>query len=378
MPLSHARVQNRSGTEFLFGHFVPTWFSVLSLLLVAIAVALTWGAARVLSGLELVLALVLTGGIAALLLGSKWIRLSVRKNSVQSAWGLFVPWSWSAGRPLTGVERVVITVEERPTRYARRHGVWYTVFVVALRFSRTDRLVVQECGNRHEARAVARQLARALELDIEDRIDDGPRVILFSELGTPLVERLQASGTIRRPPTPRPGLRISTGHRGGAFCLELPTRGFVAWDIPSAMLLMCIGAVGIPFFYVLPSAGQLRAAALAAELGTLAVFVCVLVWVLRRTTTRSTFLVSERGLEVLLESWVSSECHRFALSEIEDIDLRVVREEREPVLVVEATTGILVLGEGIAEGDLGWARAALIAALLRAAEHEPSFEQLST
>ena len=175
-----------------------------------------------------------------------------------------------------------MTVEQRP-RDHRHRGVRYPVFAVALHFAEADRVVVQESGNRHEARAVARELARLLELDIEDCIDEVPRVLLFSDLATPLVERLWASGTIPRAPSPRPGLRVSSGHRDGAFCLELPTRGLLAWDIPAAVLLMFVGAVGIPFFYALPPAGHLRAVVLAAAVGTLVVFVLILVWALGRT-----------------------------------------------------------------------------------------------
>ncbi|MHC4201125.1 MAG: hypothetical protein ACYSU0_14125 [Planctomycetota bacterium] len=169
---------------------------------------------------------------AGLMFGRAGIVIDKRSGTVTKWWGLLVPFKRTTF-PVEKIRAVTITSEVR-----RSKNSTYTVYPVRL-IGPAEPLNVEEPRDSDRARRRAEELAKFLDLGVEDS-SSGKKVV--REAGTldeSLRDRYRREGRPRERPGEPAGCRIVSGASGSEATFDIPPKGFAAVEV----IGMVIGAI---------------------------------------------------------------------------------------------------------------------------------------
>ncbi len=169
---------------------------------------------------------------AGLMFGRAGIVIDKRSGTVTKWWGLLVPFK-SKSFPIEKVKAVTITSEVR-----RSKNSTYTVYPVRLT-GPAKPLDVEEPRDSDRARGRAEELAKFLDLGVEDSSSGKTVVREAGTLDESLRDRYRREGRPRERPAEPAGCRIMSGASGSEATFDIPPKGFGVVEI----IGMVIGAV---------------------------------------------------------------------------------------------------------------------------------------
>ncbi len=178
---------------------------------------------------------------AALMFGRAGIVIDKRSGTVTKWWGLLVPFK-STTFPIDKVKAVTITSEVR-----RSKNSTYTVYPVRL-IGPAKPLNVEEPRDSDKARRRAEELAKFLDLGVEDSSSGKKIVREAGTLDESLRDRYRREGRPREKPAAPAGSRIVSGASGSEATFDIPPKGFGVVEIIGMVLGAVFAFVPLLFF----------------------------------------------------------------------------------------------------------------------------------
>jgi hypothetical protein len=166
---------------------------------------------------------------AGLMFGRAGIVIDKRSGTVTKWWGLLVPFK-STTFPVDKVKVVTITSEVRTSHSSKGGSRSYTVYPVRL-VGPSKPLVVEEPRDSDKARRRAEEVAKFLDLGIEDSSSGKKIVREAGTLDESLRDRYRREGRPRERPAEPAGSRIVSGASGSEATFDIPPKGFAVIEI---------------------------------------------------------------------------------------------------------------------------------------------------
>lgn len=301
---------------------------------------------------------------AAFLFGRTGITFDKAAKTVTRWYGLLFP-MWTKVEQLEQYAAVQITQETRKS--SSKSSTTYTVYPVRLATSGDDTYDISEPREEMEARKLAEEIAKFLDLDILDSTSGAPVRRERGTLDESLRDRLQRTGEAADISAPPPGMRSQYSAEGNTIVFEIPPP-----PLNPVLILPVIGAIAFSsiagYMFLGPLLSDPKAPAqmkwiFGGFFGLFFVLVPVgatLGALIAGVTRRARIEADAGSLRVTRKGLLFSRTMTIPGEELEELRLETTAKRQLAAMSDRRTERF---GEGLSEPELEWMRAVILKAI---------------